>query len=872
MTEDGRYSLSETSKNIIKKVDTTLYIDVLIKDKLPTEFRRLKIETEQILEEISNENPLIKFNFVNPLENYPSTEQGVSQLQKLGLKPLRKTQQEQTGISQIILFPWALANLGKRTIKIPLLKYKIGVSIEERINKSIQVLEYNILSAIANLTTPKKKKIAVLKGHRELPNILIADLIANLQEQYDVRPYKMHSKEDANRTLDSLKKYDLALLLKPQKAFSDSEKYILDQYIMNGGKALLTLEKTTAELDSLYGNGLTLAFPKNLNLDDMLFKYGVRINPKIIKDLYFTQIVIASGYGSKTDYIAVPWVYAPMIISSNNHAINNNIEPIRMTFVSPIDTLKNTLKKTILLSSSALSKTVGTPTTIDIESIKSKPDKTSFNEGHIPVAVLIEGKFNSVYKNRVKPFKTSSKDKSSDTKIIVISDGDLVKNQTKNACSKSNTETPKSNTEKPRIPLKSLEEVDGADYVSGKWKPKGKELYHIKVNDETIREVVYKEVKRLGLEADLYHIDVSGVTNMSHMFAMLTDKALRIMEKKEKKHNYLAQFNGDLSAWDVSNVTNMMAMFSRSHFNGNISKWNVSKVTYMSERQKKEKEIRDINRGKYTYLGLFNGDLSGWDVSNVKNMEGMFACSDFNGDISKWNVSKVENMVGMFHFSEFNGNISKWKVSKVENMSEMFSGSKFNGDISTWNVSEVTNMNGMFEGSEFNGDISGWKVSKVEDMSSMFSFSKFNSDISNWDIHSVTNMSSMFTLSKFNGDISNWDVYNVTNMGSMFSLSEFNGDISKWEVSKVTNMSEMFAGSKFNGDLSKWTVSKVKNMSEMFKSRIFTKGQARLFNLPKNEYPTSFNRGKELKDWDVSNVTNMKDMFDYDAPKPSWYT
>ena len=208
----------------------------------------------------------------------------------------------------------------------------------------------------------------------------------------------------------------------------------------------------------------------------------------------------------------------------------------------------------------------------------------------------------------------------------------------------------------------------------------------IKCNDGNIKQIVKEQIELLGNEADLNHLDVSEVTNMSGMFVG-------------------SRFNGDISKWNVSNVTDMSQMFAVSKFNGDISNWDVSDVKIMRSM---------FSRSQ------FNEDISGWDVSNVTDMYGMFDNSQFNGDISKWDVSNVTDMGSMFSDSQFNGDISKWDVSNVTNIKIMFYKSQFNGDISKWDVSNVKKMNGMFYKSQFNGDISKWDVSNVTDTRGIF--------------------------------------------------------------------------------------------------------------------------------------------------------
>ena len=233
------------------------------------------------------------------------------------------------------------------------------------------------------------------------------------------------------KVYDQLKEFDLAIIAKPTEAFSEQEKYILDQFMVQGGRTLWLIDQVQMELDSLFNEeGKSVALPRELNLADLLFKYGIRINNDLISDLYFTQIVLATGEAAEAQYSPVPWYYNPMVFSKDNHPINNNVEALRFQFASSMDTLANAYSKTILYQSSPLSKTTGIPRQISLTEINNPPDKETFNDGDKPLAVLIEGNFESAYKNRVKPLNLEGSAKNeSANKMVVISDGDLIRNQ-----------------------------------------------------------------------------------------------------------------------------------------------------------------------------------------------------------------------------------------------------------------------------------------------------------------------------------------------------------------------------------------------------------------------------------------------------------
>ncbi len=435
MTEDHRYTLSQAAINTVTKFKNPVIIDVLLDGNLPQEFAKLKTETRLLLEEFQAKNKNIKFSFTDPLQGVEQIDGAITDLQSLGLTPTRVTVEDESKVSQEIVFPWAMVNFNKKTVKVPLLKNRLGATTEERVNNSVQGLEYAFADAFTKLGITEKKRIAVIKGNGELDDIYIADLLTTLREYYNIGAITLDSvATNAQKVLDQLEGFDLALIAKPTAPFSDAEKYVMDQYIMNGGKSAWLIDPVNIELDSLFNDtGSSMAIPMDLNLTDFFFKYGIRINPTLITDMYFTQIVLATGEGNGSAYNPVPWLYNPMVFSKNDHPINNNLEALRFQFAGAIDTLKNQNKKTILLQSSQLSKLEGTPKQISLDLINTPPQKELFNNGNQPIAVLIEGDFISAYSNRVKPIKlTKDRAHGKSNKMLVVSDGDIIKNQIRN--------------------------------------------------------------------------------------------------------------------------------------------------------------------------------------------------------------------------------------------------------------------------------------------------------------------------------------------------------------------------------------------------------------------------------------------------------
>nr|WP_298998362.1 gliding motility-associated ABC transporter substrate-binding protein GldG [uncultured Allomuricauda sp.] len=435
LTEDARFTLSEPSIEAAKKFDGPVIIDVLLEGNIPPEFARLKSETLQLVKSFASINNNIKVNLVDPLENKAQSQQTILDLQRIGLKPANVTVEEGGKVSQELIFPWAMVNYNDQTVKVPLLKNKLGASAEERINNSVQQLEYAFSDAFTKLSIKEKKRIAVIKGNGELDDIYLADYLTSIRDYYNLGIITLDSvANNPQKVLDQLNNFDLALVAKPTKAFSDEEKYVLDQYIVNGGKSIWLIDQVAMEVDSIFaGGGKALALPRELNLNDFFFKYGVRINPVLVNDLYFTQIVLASGEGNDSQFNPVPWYYNPMVFSKNNHPINSNIEAVRYQFASSIDLLDNDYQKTVLLQSSPLSKTEGTPKQIGLDVLNSPPNRDSYNDGNQPLAVLVEGEFSSAFKNRIKPVKLKNAvEDGKPNKMIVISDGDLIKNQLQN--------------------------------------------------------------------------------------------------------------------------------------------------------------------------------------------------------------------------------------------------------------------------------------------------------------------------------------------------------------------------------------------------------------------------------------------------------
>lgn len=433
LTADQRYTLSETAISITKKINSPLVIDVLLEGDLPPEIKKLQEETEQLLKEYQNFNTNINYRFINPLENENTEKDILLALAQEGITPITISRKEKGKQIQEVIIPWAIVSYNELSVKVPLLKRKLGASTEENVINSVQNLEYVFADAFQKIAVPKQQKIAVLKGNGELDDIYVADFLKTVREKYFLAPFTLDSvAKKPEQTLKQLQQFDMILVAKPTISFSDQEKLVLDQFVMNGGKSLWLVEPVSMEMDSLYKNeGKAVATQRDLNLKDFFFKYGVRLNPQLVEDVMCAPISLATGQrGNNTQYAQFPWLLSPLSYPAIEHPIVSNLESVKFDFVSPIDTLANPINKTVLLQSSVYSKKVGLPKEISLALVNERPDQKEFNAGAVPFGVLLEGAFTSVYKNRVLPFEYSNyQSEGMATKMIVISDGDIIKNQ-----------------------------------------------------------------------------------------------------------------------------------------------------------------------------------------------------------------------------------------------------------------------------------------------------------------------------------------------------------------------------------------------------------------------------------------------------------
>ncbi|MBE9469520.1 MAG: gliding motility-associated ABC transporter substrate-binding protein GldG [Bacteroidetes bacterium] len=441
LTSEKRYSISEPTQEILKNLKDVVYFKVYLNGDLPSGFKQLEKSTKEMLDEFraySKSN--IEYEFVNPSEsNDKKTRNEIyKQLYEKGLTPTNLSYKEENGTnSQKIIFPGLIVSYRGEELAVNILNNNIGASPEQNLNGSTQELEYKLSNSINKITTITKPAIAFIEGQGELNENNVLDITNSLKEYYNVKRVRINNQLSSLR--DSLKhnKFSLIIIAKPDSAFNEKDKFIIDQFIMNGGKVLWLLDVIKTDIDSLAYSNSTIALANNINLDDQLFKYGVRINPNLIEDIQCAIIPINTALiGAQPKFTPTPWLFFPLISPSTTNPITRNLNLIKTAFVSSIDTVGNNpfVRKTILLSSSIYTKVINAPARISLDMVDEEPDQRQFNKKNVPVAVLLEGQFESIFKNRIVPDIAQSKDiafkdKSYDTKMIVIADGDIIKNQ-----------------------------------------------------------------------------------------------------------------------------------------------------------------------------------------------------------------------------------------------------------------------------------------------------------------------------------------------------------------------------------------------------------------------------------------------------------
>ena len=451
LTSEKRYTLSPQSKNIAQNIDGTAFFKVYLEgSNLPAGFIRLRDETKEMLDEFrAYSGGKIQYEFVDPSAN-PDSKQRMAfyeQLYREGLLPINLKVQQSSGNSELMVVPGAILTYRGREIAMNLYQDQGNPNTLAAINYSIEELEYQIDNAIHKLTIDIKPTIAFIQGHGELDSVHVAGAIKTLGEYYNIRNLTINHRSGA--LIDSLgnPRYKAIIIAKPDTVFTDPDKISIDQYVMHSGKVFWLVSPVFAPMDSLAKNGLTIGFKNDMNLDDMMFQYGVRLNGNIVMDFQCSGVPINTALrGEQAHWEMVPWFYEPLISPTGNCPIVKNLNLVEMNVASTIDTIKVPgIKKTILLTTSKNTKLqngsfarISFQMAIKIahlaQSDKDQLEEAQFKSPFQPVAVLLEGKFPSLYRNRIPfPYNTPKYNflsESKPTAMIVVSDGDVIRNET----------------------------------------------------------------------------------------------------------------------------------------------------------------------------------------------------------------------------------------------------------------------------------------------------------------------------------------------------------------------------------------------------------------------------------------------------------
>ncbi len=448
LTSEKRYTLSESTQELLKNVDDIVYFRVFLDGEFPAGFKRLKRETKELLDEFRAYNRNIEYEFINPSssENAQERNDTYQLLMEQGLNPTNLQVKTKGGLDQQVIFPGALVSYKNNEMPVELLDAQLNVPPEAALNNSIQNLEFKFTSLISQLIKSVVPRIAFIEGHGELDDQETYDITIALRDSYIVDRITIDGQINSlvNRSLiDSATQeyiirpaYAAIIIANPDSAFSQKDKFIIDQYIMYGGKVLWLIDPVIASMDSIQSQENTVSVEKTLDLQNQLFNYGARINKNLVLDLNALPIPIRTGQiGGQAQIDFFPWYYFPVIIPTSKHPIVKNLNAIKTHFVSSIDTtsVKN-VKKTILLSTSQYSKTEAVPVMISLRMLTEEPDVMQYSGPPLDIAVLLEGEFQSDFRNRlpqaiITDKEIGFKEKSVPTSMIVVSDGDIIKNQ-----------------------------------------------------------------------------------------------------------------------------------------------------------------------------------------------------------------------------------------------------------------------------------------------------------------------------------------------------------------------------------------------------------------------------------------------------------
>ena len=431
LTTDQRYSLSSLALEELEAVEQDIKIDVFLAGKLPAEFQRLRAELETVLDNMHRQNNRIYIEFIDPFDSEQSRNEVLEDMRGFGLLPETVVAGNNQSVDQTFVFPWAIVSNGNQSVRVSLWQKNIGDTPRDKLFRSLSQLEFQLIDGIKRLTLKEKKNLAVLTSHKTSDAVLIADLLQSLKPYYNLASFDLKALSDnPAKTLENLNRFDLLFVSNPKTTFSNREKFILDQYQMQGGHTLWTIDALALDRDSLFNRtGRAITFPKSIAMDDYFFKQGLRLTNGLLFDLYCAPIVMAKGENEQTQYLPFPWPYYPIPTTEESHPISKGVGNVLFQFTTPIDTLANGLKKKLLATSSPLNKILGVPVIIELSEATKKKNPDDYKGTKQPLAVLVEGQFESLFKNRIPPFDVAQQIKEGMSKTVFISDGNFAESQ-----------------------------------------------------------------------------------------------------------------------------------------------------------------------------------------------------------------------------------------------------------------------------------------------------------------------------------------------------------------------------------------------------------------------------------------------------------
>ncbi|MEO7524614.1 MAG: gliding motility-associated ABC transporter substrate-binding protein GldG [Ferruginibacter sp.] len=435
LTDEKRFTLSNSTKKLLRHIDEPVTIDVFLKGNYPSGFKKLASSTNDLLQEFKEvAGNKIQYHFISPDDDIEGTNRKYSDtLSALGLYPINLTSQVKEGQQQQLVYPVALVHYKDQVLPVKIHQGKTPLINYQELNSSEAMLEFKMADAISKITQKEKPVVGYATGNGEPKpgEYRLYDFVENV-----MRPDYQFFTIDIRTQPIIPKEFKTLVICKPSVPFTDEDKLKIDQYLMNGGKVLMFIDRLNAEMDSLQIKNEVVAYDRELALNDMLFKYGVRVNADLLLDLQCDYLPFDVNGDGQFDLL--PWNYFPVLESGSNHPINKNLGFVSGQFVNSIDTVEaEGIRKTFLLGSSTNARTIGTPAIISGRENVNAPEDEKYKRSNIPVAVLLEGKFSSLYANRLSQAMNDSLEKYdasflpaciNDNKMIVVADGDIILN------------------------------------------------------------------------------------------------------------------------------------------------------------------------------------------------------------------------------------------------------------------------------------------------------------------------------------------------------------------------------------------------------------------------------------------------------------